>query len=65
MLDFLMGIGFAFVIEGVLWGLFPKTIINLVKLVAEHDEQNLRVIGLGSLGVGVLIIWYVQGLRAI
>lgn len=63
MLDFLMGVGFAFVIEGVLWGLFPHTITRLIKQISESDEQYLRLAGVGSLALGVVIIWYVQGLR--
>ena len=63
MLDFIMGIGFALVIEGVLWGLFPRTIIKMVKMIEEHDEHTLRYIGVTSLAIGVLIIWYVQSVR--
>ncbi len=58
-----MGIGFALVIEGVLWGLFPGSIIKMVKMIEEHDEHNMRLVGVASLAIGVVIIWYVQGLR--
>lgn len=63
MLDFVMGIGFAFVIEGVIWGLFPHQIVKVIQQIAETDEQMLRYIGVASVGLGVAIIWYVHHSR--
>lgn len=63
MLDFVMGIGFAFVIEGVIWGLFPHEFAKIVKTILETDVERLRYIGIGSMVVGISLIWYVQHLR--
>ncbi len=63
MLDFVMGIGFAFVIEGLLWGLFPHQIARVIQQMIEMDEQFLRYAGVASLAFGVALIWYVQHLR--
>ena len=63
MLDFVMGIGFAFVIEGLLWGLFPHQISKLILQISKTDEQTLRYIGVGSLAIGVGLIWFVQQAR--
>lgn len=63
MLDFVMGIGFAFVIEGLLWGLFPHQIARVIQQMIEMDEQFLRYAGVASLAFGVGLIWYVQHLR--
>lgn len=63
MLDFVMGIGFAFVIEGLLWGLFPHQVAKVILQIIEMDELNLRYIGVASLAFGVALIWYVQHLR--
>lgn len=63
MLDFVMGIGFAFVIEGLLWGLFPHQISKVILQISRTDEQTLRYIGVGSLAVGVVLIWFVQQAR--
>jgi|GEM_PF-1472395 len=63
MLDFVMGIGFAFVIEGLIWGLFPHTIAKVIMQISKTDEQTLRYIGVGSLALGVGIIYFVQQAR--
>ena len=58
--DFALGIGFAFVLEGLVWSLFPGQIIQVVQELAKRDLQNLRYIGVGSLALGVAIIWLVK-----
>lgn len=63
MLDFVMGIGFAFVIEGLIWGLFPHQISKVLLHMQQMNEQTLRICGVGSLALGVGIIWFVQQAR--
>ena len=63
MLDFVMGIGFAFVIEGLIWGLFPRQITKVVTELIKMDAMALRYFGVGSLALGVGIIWFVQQIR--
>ena len=58
--DFALGVGFAFVLEGLVWSLFPGQIISVVQELAKRDLQNLRYIGVGSLAFGVAIIWLVK-----
>ncbi len=58
--DFVLGVGFAFVLEGLVWSLFPGQIIQVVQELAKRDLQNLRYIGVGSLALGVAIIWLVK-----
>ena len=53
----LLGIGFAFILEGLVWGLFPKQVISIVLELAKINEHNLRLIGLASLAMGVAVIW--------
>ena len=57
--DFALGIGFAFILEGLVWSLFPGQIISVLQELAKRDLQNLRYIGVGSLALGVAIIWMV------
>lgn len=59
MLDFVMGVGFAFVLEGLIWSLFPGQIIRVVEELAQRDINGLRYVGLGSLSLGIAIIWFV------
>lgn len=63
MFDFLMGIGFAFVIEGLIWGLFPRQITKVVTELIKMDTMALRYFGVGSLALGVGIVWFVQQIR--
>lgn len=63
MLDFVMGFGFALVIEGVLWGLFPSQLIRLIQSMTAWDEKLLRYGGVASVALGVAIIWFVQHMR--
>lgn len=63
-LDFVMGIGFAFVLEGLVWSLFPSQILRILEELTEREGQALRYVGLGSLALGVAIIWLVQNSRA-
>ena len=55
----LLGIGFAFVLEGLIWGLFPKQVIAIVLELAKINETNLRLVGLASLALGAAVIWMV------
>ena len=63
MLDFVMGIGFAFVIEGLVWGLFPHQISKVMLQMQKMNEQTLRYCGVASLALGVGIIYFVQQAR--
>ncbi len=61
MSDLLVGLGLVLVIEGVLWAAAPRLAFRLLKAAAETPEQSLRIAGLASIGVGVLIVWLVRG----
>ncbi len=63
MLDFVMGIGFAFVLEGLLWSLFPTQIAQVIKELSERNPNNLRLIGAGSMALGVALVWFVYNTR--
>ena len=64
-LDFVLGIGFAFVLEGLLWGLFPGQIIRVVQELANKDLNGLRYVGVGSLALGTAIVWFVYSNRVV
>jgi len=63
MLDFVMGIGFAFVLEGLLWSLFPTQIVQVIKELSARNPQNLRLIGAASMALGIALIWFVKTSR--
>jgi len=59
--DFLAAIGLVFVIEGLVFAAFPAQAKRAMQSVLETPEVTLRVIGLGSALVGVIVVWLVRG----
>lgn len=53
-------IGFLFVIEGLLYALFPKNMKNMMKIAIEQNENTLRLTGLCALFIGVIIIYLIK-----
>jgi uncharacterized protein YjeT (DUF2065 family) len=60
MLDFLVGLGVMFVIEGLMLAGFPNWTRSAMASVIATPDQFLRVVGLVSAVVGTLIIWIVR-----
>ena len=61
MSDFLAAIGLVFVIEGLVFAAFPAQAKRAMQSVLETPEATLRVIGLGSALVGVIVVWLARG----
>ena len=61
MTDFLAAIGLVLVIEGLVYGGFPALAKRLATEVLSTPEQALRIAGLGSIAVGVGLVWLVRG----
>ena len=59
--DFLTALGFAFVIEGVAYALFPEQFKKLFIAVLEQPVAKLRAFGLTGVIVGVAIVWIARG----
>ncbi len=55
--EFLAAVGLVFVIEGLIFAAFPGPAKRAVASVLETPEQKLRVIGIGSAVVGVIVVW--------
>lgn len=60
MSDLLAAIGLVFVIEGLIYGGFPGLAKRLARNVFDVPEGTLRVAGLASIALGVLIVWLVR-----
>jgi uncharacterized protein YjeT (DUF2065 family) len=60
MSDFLVGIGLVFVIEGLLFAAFPAHVKRAMTAVIESNDMSLRVIGIGSAIVGLIVVWLVR-----
>ena len=59
--DFLAALGLVFVIEGLVFAAFPAQGKRAMASVMETPEGSLRLIGLGSAVVGLIVVWLVRG----
>ena len=56
MLDFLGALGLVFVIEGLVFAAFPGPAKRAMGSVMETPETSLRVIGIGSAVIGLIVV---------
>jgi uncharacterized protein YjeT (DUF2065 family) len=61
MSDFLAALGLVFVIEGLVFAAFPEAAKRAVAVMAETPDQGLRLIGLLSAALGLVMLWLVRG----
>lgn len=61
MTDFFAAIGLVLVIEGLVYGGFPRLAKRLASDVQAIPENQLRAAGLAVIAVGVGIVWLVRG----
>ena len=61
MAEFLVAIGLVFVIEGLLFAAFPSAAKRLAASAIESPETSLRIAGIISAVIGLVLIWVVRG----
>ncbi|KQU51887.1 hypothetical protein ASG72_10355 [Bosea sp. Leaf344] len=61
MLDFVAAIGLVFAIEGILFAAAPNLAKEALRSASETPADVMRLIGLGSAVLGVLLVWLVRG----
>jgi uncharacterized protein YjeT (DUF2065 family) len=61
MSDFLVALGLVFVIEGLIFAASPGAEKNAMAHVMETADGPLRVVGIASAVVGVILVWLVRG----
>jgi len=61
MSDLLVAVGLVFAIEGILFAAFPELAKRAMAHVVETPDNALRVIGIVSAVIGVLLVWFVRG----
>ena len=59
--DFVTAIGLAFVVEGLLFLAFPDPVRRMMSSVAASPSQQLRVAGVVSAVIGLVLLWVVRG----
>ncbi|MBB3392967.1 hypothetical protein FHT82_005756 [Rhizobium sp. BK275] len=61
MQDFLTGLAFFLIIEGLVYALAPRFLIEMAKLLPTVPERQLRVFGLVAVALGVASVWLLRG----
>jgi uncharacterized protein YjeT (DUF2065 family) len=61
MSDFIVALGLVFVIEGLVFSAFPATAKRAMQTVQEAPDGSLRIVGIVSAVLGILLIWLVRG----
>ena len=61
MSDFLVAFGLVFVIEGIVFSAFPSHTKRALAALPEMPDGTLRVVGLASAVLGLLLVWLVRG----
>ena len=58
--DFLIGVGILFVLEGLLFAASPAWMRRAMKSALATPDNILRVVGIGSAVLGLILIWLVR-----
>ncbi|QRI65412.1 DUF2065 domain-containing protein [Shinella sp. PSBB067] len=61
MSDFLTGIAFFLIIEGLVYALAPSVLRRMAEYLPQISEQQLRVCGLAAVALGVVMVWFIRG----
>lgn len=61
MSDFLVALGLVFAFEGIVFAAFPDYAKRAMASVLGTPDTSLRVIGIGSALIGIVLIWIVRG----
>ncbi|MCP4184556.1 MAG: DUF2065 family protein [Hyphomicrobiales bacterium] len=59
--DMLIGLAFVFVIEGLIYALFPGAARKMAAQMQNIPESSLRVAGVVALAMGVGGVWLLRG----
>ncbi len=59
--DLLVAVGLVFVIEGLLWALFPGYGVRMIEVVRTIPLRTLRLTGAAAVAIGLAIVWLVRG----
>ncbi len=61
MTDFIVALGLVFVIEGLIFAVSPGAAKNAMAHVRETPDGPLRIVGIASAVLGVVLVWLVRG----
>jgi uncharacterized protein YjeT (DUF2065 family) len=61
MAEFIVAIGLVLVIEGLVFAAFPAAAKRLAASALESPESSLRIAGIASAVIGLVLVWLVRG----
>jgi len=61
MSDILTGLAFFLIIEGLVYALAPRFLVEMARLLPSIPEQQLRLAGLSAMALGVGLVWLIRG----
>ncbi|MCX8996415.1 DUF2065 domain-containing protein [Rhizobiaceae bacterium BDR2-2] len=61
MSDFFTGLAFFLIIEGLVYALAPRFLVEMARILPLIPERQLRLAGLGAIGAGVGLVWLLRG----
>jgi hypothetical protein len=61
MWDFIAALGLVFAIEGILFAAIPNLAKDALRSAAETPVDRMRLIGVGSAVLGVVLVWLARG----
>jgi hypothetical protein len=56
MIDFIVAVGLVFIFEGLILFISPRRLKQVLKLINNFSEKKIRLIGLFSITIGLVII---------
>ncbi len=56
MIDFFVALGLVFIFEGMILFISPKRLKQLLKMINNFSEKKIRLIGLFSITIGLIVI---------
>jgi len=59
--DFLTGIAFFLIIEGLVYALAPSALKRMAQMLPQIPENQLRTSGLVAVALGVVMVWFIRG----
>jgi hypothetical protein len=59
--DLFTALALVFVIEGILYALFPTKMRQLVAKIVDVPDKSLRNVGLIATAIGVALVWLIRG----
>jgi uncharacterized protein YjeT (DUF2065 family) len=60
--DLVVALGLALAIEGILFAAFPDAVKSAMLDAAQTPSERMRMVGIGSAVLGVVIVWVVRSL---